>query len=184
MRRDSGMTLSSEMLRLADSYYKKRCYAIDNKYRMNFADVKLQVMRTRNHYIAHRFYVEWAEEKVAARVETYIEAFKRENLIPTDGDINEIKWDLEYIILNVTETISVESKDILKREKMRIIDTGCHDIDIFIQETKLEQKAAREPQPPSITHNTVNILGHNQGNIQLDGLGNKQTLGNKTDDET
>ena len=69
---------------------------------------------------------------------------------------------------------------------MRIIDTGCHDIDIFIQETKLEQKssAVREPQPPNVTHNTVNILGHNQGNIQLDGLGNKQTLGNKTDDET
>lgn len=161
------MTLSAEMLRLADSYYKKRCFKIDNKYRMSLIEAKVEFMRTRNHFIIHKFYLEWADEKVAARVETYIDAFKSANLIPSDGDINEIKWDLEDIILNVTEVIPVDTKAILEREKIRMIEVASHDIDIFIQETKLEQAkpVVREPQSASTVYQT-NIHGPNYGNIQ------------------
>jgi len=175
-RRASNMTLSAEMLRLADSYYKKRCSKIDNKYRMSLIEAKMEFMRTRNHFIIHKFYLEWAEEKVAARVETYIDAFKSANLIPSDEDINEIKWDLEDIILNVTEVIPIDTKAILEREKIRMIEVASHDIDIFIQETKLEQAkpVAREPQSASTVYQT-NIHGPNYGNIQQGGENNTQT---------
>jgi hypothetical protein len=184
-RRDSNLTLSREMLRLADSYFKQKCYEIDDAYRMKFFSMKQEVMLTRNYFLVDKLYIEWAKEKVKARIETYIDAFKRANLIPGDGDINEIKWDLEDIILNVGPGISIETQAILEREKMRLIEAGCHNLEIFIQEQELERKNAEtlKPESPSAVHYITNIHGDNKGNIAQGGSGNTQSS-NRSDDET
>lgn len=104
-RRIANMNLSPEMIRLADNYFKKKCAPIDNNYTKQFFNLKREFMVTRDpskHFLVDQLYVEWAEEKVKARIETYIDAYKRENLVPTDSDINEIKWDLEDIILGAS----------------------------------------------------------------------------------
>ncbi len=184
-RRDSNLTLSREMLRLADSYFKQKCYEIDDAYRMKFISMKQEIMLTRNYFIVDKMYVEWAKEKVKARIETYIDAFRRANLIPSDGDINEIKWDLQDIILNVGTGISVDTQAILEREKMRLIETACHNLEIFIQEQELERKKAKtlKPEPPNAVHYITNIQGDNKGNIAQGGSGNTQST-KRSDDET
>ena len=184
-RRDSNLTLSREMLRLADSYFKQKCYEIDDAYRMKFIGMKQEIMLTRNYFIVDKLYIEWAKEKVKARIETYIDAYKRANLIPGDGDINEIKWDLEDIILNVGPGISVDTQAILGREKMRLIEAACHNLEIFIQEQELERKnaATLKPESPGAVHYITNIHGDNKGNIAQGGSGNTQST-KRSDDET
>jgi hypothetical protein len=180
------MTLSAEMIRLADGYFKKKCGKIDNNYTKQFFNVKREFMVTRDpskHFLVDQLYVEWAEEKVKARIETYIDAYKRENLIPTEGDINEIKWDLEDIILSTDKSGSISAKKALEHEKMRIIDAAENDLDIFIQEMKLESR--RKPaKPESSLGHTYNInINENHGPIQQGGSGNIQST-NRSDDET
>lgn len=185
-RRIANMSLSPEMVRLSDSYFKKRCGTIDNNYNKQFFNLKREFMMTRDpskHFLVSQLYVEWAEEKVKARIETYIDAYRRENLVPTDGDINEIKWDLEDVILSTNNSGSVDAKKALEHEKLRIIDAAENDLNIFIQEVALESKRKPAEPKPAPGH-TYNIhINENKGLIQQGGEGNTQTI-NRSDDET
>jgi hypothetical protein len=184
-RRITNMSLSPEMIRLSDSYFKKKYAIIDAHYNKQFFNLKREFMMTRDpskHFLVDQLYVEWAEEKVKARIETYIDAYRRENLVPTDGDINEIKWDLEDIILSTNNSGSVDAKKALEHEKLRIIDAAENDLNIFIQEMKLESR--RKPAEPEPTPgHTYNIhIKENRGPIQQGGSGNTQRI-NRGDDE-
>lgn len=183
-RRDSNLKLSSEMLRLADSYFKRRCSELDDEFRMNLPDLKRQFIVSRNHLIIDRAYRDLARGKVQARIETFLEAYKSENLIPGDNDINEISWELQDIILNVSPELSVAVKAMLEKEAMRIIEAARADIRIFIQEQELERKnaEAQKTEPPSSVHYNINI-GENHGPIQQGGSRNIQST-NRSDDET
>ena len=172
------------MLRLADSYFKRKCFELDDEFRMNLPNMKRQFMVSRNHLIIDRAYRDLARAKVQARIESLLEAYKRENLIPGDGDINEISWELQDIVLNVSPELSVEVKAMLEKEAMRIIKAARDNIRIFIQEQELERKnaEARKPEPPSSIHYNINI-DENRGPIQQGGSGNIQST-NRSDDET
>jgi hypothetical protein len=129
-----------------------------------------------NRLILDRAYRNLARAKVQARIETLLEAYKRENLIPSDGDINEISWELQDIILNVSPELSVEVKAMLEKEANRIIQAARDDIKIFIQEQELERKNARtqKTEPANPIHYNINI-GENRGPIQQGGEGNTQS---------
>jgi hypothetical protein len=131
---------------------------------VNLSALKIHFMNAHNKFDVYRRYIQWAEEKANARLETYLDAFKRENVIPRDGDINEISWELDYVILNVTDSIPVEVQNLLSHEKTRIIKSAQRDLKIFIQEMKLAEKDGASKIKDS---NAAGIAFHNTFNAPV-----------------
>lgn len=133
-----------------------------------------------------RIYALWVKEKVHLRLETYLDAFKKENVIPNDLDLNEMCWAFKEVIDNVTASLPAQLQKWLEQlVEQQIIKDGRRDIKIFAQEMSLEQMKAESQKPqPSSVHYNINI-SENRGPIQQGGQGNIQSIiSDRTKDET
>ena len=187
-RRDSNLTLTAEILALADRYFEKRCFELDHDFRKDLFTNKQQYMVTRNRLIinnVNQAYLDLARAKVRARTDTFLDAYKRAELVPSEGDINEISWELQDIILNVATELSVEVRSMLEREASRIVEAAVANIRIFIQEQDLargDTNTGKRDSQNSVQYNIINI-GENRGSIQQGGSQNIQnTTGEKSED--
>lgn len=91
--RNIDLRISSDIKRLADSYYQKRADEIDRRYThlpVNELTHALMSDETKSSFL--KIYAQWAEEKVQARFETYRDAFRRENVVPNEADLSEMSW--------------------------------------------------------------------------------------------
>jgi len=177
--RKIDLRISPAMTRLADSRFDQRAREIDKRYsHIAVNELTFPMMRDGDKSEYFRIHARWANQKVTARFETYRDAFRNQNVIPNDADINEMCFAFEELILTLAGSLPSELQRWLQElgEQQTIPDVR-RDIQILIQEMRLEQIEAESGKSPlsSTTYNTT-IHGPNYGGIQQGGQGNTQNV--------
>jgi hypothetical protein len=182
--RKIDLRISDARKKLADTIYKKKAIKIDRRYSHIKVDFTYSMMRAEDKATYFRIYASWLKEKVRARLETYLDAFKEENVIPDDSDLSQMSWAFADAIEGMTASLPGELKAPLNQlGREQIIQDARRDIEIFGQRMTIEQMRA-ESQKTQPTPGTIyNIhIGENRGPIQQGGSGNTQST-NRSDDE-
>src|SRR5205085_3565823 len=78
--------------------------------------------------------------KVNARVETYLEGFRRENVIPDEADLSEMSWAIDELIKIHISSSPVQLKDFFQELGKELIKDARRNIKIVSQEMELESK--------------------------------------------
>lgn len=177
------LRISPETQRLADSQYRQQAIEIDRGYsHVKVDELTYHMMNAEGKSAYFRIYAQRVRQKVGARLKTYLDAFREENVIPDDADLSQMSWSLKDVVDDVTAHLPEELKKLLNQfGEEQIIANARRDIDIFAQKMSLRfvKEQARQPSQPSVTNYNINIL-ENRGPIQQAGNGNIQTTtGNK-----
>ncbi len=163
---------------MADSTYRKRAIEIDRDYsHVKINHLTFQMMREREVRQYFEIYAEWMKQKVRARKETYLDAFREEQVVPNDADLSEMSWAFQEVIDQFTGSLPEELGSSLKQlGRTQVIEDARRDIDLFAQRMSIEQlrPEALKPQQPSSVHYSIHI-GENRGPIQQGGSGNIQS---------
>jgi hypothetical protein len=175
--RKIDLRISDARKKLADSIYKKQAVEIDRQY----AHVKLNhfnfhLMQADDKATFFRIHAQWIKAKVRARLATYLDAFRDENVIPDALDLSNMSWAFKDAIDTVTLSLPEELKGSLNQlGREQVIEDARRDIEIFAQKMSIEQMRAetRQQQSNSIHYNT-HIYGDNRGNVQQGGENNTQ----------
>ena len=167
------LRISDARKRLADELYSQRVIELDGDY--SHADVNpvtFYMMREteKRHYI--QIYAEWMKLKVRARKETYLDAFKDEDVIPNEADLSEMIFAFQEVVDDFTHSLPQELSEALKQiGRMHAIEDARRDIEIFTQKMTIKREKA-----PNQSNNTTNIYGPNYGPLQQGGQGNVQNV--------
>ena len=184
--RKIDLRISDARKNLADSEYKKQAIEIDRQYsHIKLNDLTFPMMRQQEKVQYYQIYAEWMKIKVRARLQTYLDAFKEEGVIPDDADLSNMSWAFQGVIEDFTASLPQElSASLQQLGRMQVIEDARRDIDLFAQRMSIEQMRAeaRQPQPPTTIHYNTHIYGDNSGNFQQGGSGNIQGS-NRSDDE-
>lgn len=175
--RNIDLRISPAMKRSADNSFERRAGELDRAYsHIKVKELTFPMMRHGDKSEYFRIYAQWAKEKVNARFETYRDAFRRESVIPNDADVSEMSSAFEEVMDSVIAPLPSELQRWLQQlgEQQIILDVR-RDIQIFIQEMKLEQIEAnsRTQESSSTIYNTT-IHGSNYGGVQQGGQDNTQ----------
>jgi hypothetical protein len=172
------LRISDARKKLADSIYRKRAIEIDRNYsHVKVNHVTFHMMREREAHQYFEIYAEWMRLKVRARMETYLDSFREEQLTPNDADLSEMSWAFQEVIDQFTISLPEELGSSLKQlGRTQIIEDARRDIDLFGQRMTIEQMRAEAPmpQPPSSVYYNIHI-GENRGPIQQGGSRNIQS---------
>jgi len=167
-----------------DELYNQRVIELDRDY--SHADINpitFYMMREteKRHYI--QIYAEWMKLKVRARKETYLDAFKDEDVIPNEADLSEMIFALQEVVNHFTNSLPQELSETLKQiGRMHAIEDARRDIEIFAQKMTIKQIRGKKRRQPRSVHYNIHI-GENRGPIQQGGIGNTQTT-DRSEDET
>lgn len=184
--RKIDLRISAARKKLADSIYKKQAIEIDRRYsHIKLRDFTFHIARQEEKVHFFQLFAEWMKIKVRARLQTYLDAFKEENVIPDEADLSQMSWAFQEIIDDFTASLPQELNSSLQQlGRMQVIEDARRDIDLFTQRMIIEQMRAEanKPQPPP--GNTFNMyISENHGPIQQGGSSNTQNT-NRNDNET
>lgn len=135
---------------------------------------------------------------VDARLDSYIQAYKKEDLLIDEEDKDEIIEILRNLIktqsllitsrgtfpefrLPGTDRLIPNIEPYLTSRLELLLGEAAYDLDFARNEMVMERKH-RKPELPT-THYNINVHGPNYGNIQQGGEGNTQTLISNNDSE-
>lgn len=176
--RKIDLRISSARKKLADSTYKKQAIEIDRRYsHIKLNDLTFPMMRQQEKVQYFQIYAEWMKIKVHARLQTYLEAFKEEGVIPDDADLSNMSWAFQGVIEDFTASLPQElSASLQQLGRMQVIEDARRDIDLFAQRMSIEQMRADAQKPQPAPGNIYNMyIGENRGPIQQGGEGNTQS---------
>jgi len=171
---------------LADNVYEECAREVDGRYsHVKINELTFPMMRQQEKTQYFEIYASWLKAKVLLRLETYLEAFKEERVIPDEADLNNMILAVKEIIANFIVPLPAQLRSTLDRlGHEQIVADARRDIDLFSQRLTIEQMRAESHKPQPAPGNIYNItIGENRGPIQQGGEGNLQnTTG--SDDET
>jgi hypothetical protein len=171
---------------LADDIYEERALEIDGRYsHVKVNDLTFPMMRQEEKTQYFEIYASWLKAKVLLRLETYLEAFNAERVIPNEADLNSMVLAVKKIIAGFIAPLPAQLQSSLDRlGDEQIIADARRDIDLFSQRLSIEQMRAESQKPQPALGNIYNIhIGENRGPIQQGGERNLQKT-NGSDDET
>ena len=178
------LRISDGRKQLADELYNHRVIELDGNYSdVDIDPVTLYLMRETEKRQYIEIYAEWMKLRVRARKETYLDAFKDENVIPDEADLIEMIFALQEVVDHFTYSLPHELSETLKQiGRMHAIEDARRDIEIFAQNMTIKQiRAEKLQQPPSVHYNIH--IAENRGPIQQGGSGNTQDI-YRSEDET
>lgn len=134
---------------------------------------------------------------VDARLDSYIQAYKKEDLLIDEEDKDEIIEILRSLIKTQSRMISTRSifpefwlpgtdqlipniESYLTSRLEVLLGEAAYSLDLARNEMVMERKY-RKPEPPA-AHFNINVHGPNYGNIQQGGENNNQTINPKGDE--
>jgi hypothetical protein len=185
--RKINLRISAVRKKLTDSEYKKLAAEIDHDYsHIKVNDLTFFGMRGEDKTTYFGIYASWLKRKVKTRLQTYLDAFKEENVIPDEADLSNMCWALWGVIEKMTASLPNELKFPLEQlGREQIIEDARRDIEIFAQKMTIEQiKADARRQQTSVVHYNTHIYGDNRGNVQQGGSRNTQSTDSNYDDKT
>lgn len=192
------MKLSEESQKYAESIYRIAFHktAIDGERERqeirataNFANPRIPQMS--DHLVS------LIKRLVDARLDSYIQAYKKEDLLIDEEDKDEIIEILRYLIkaqskmirsmgtfreffLPGTDQLIPNIEPYLTDRLERLLGEAAYDLDFARNEMVMEKKYRKAE--PTVTHYNINVHGHNYGNIQQGGENNSQAI-NRSDNE-
>jgi 2'-5' RNA ligase len=182
--RHMNLRISDARKRLADHVYNQRVVDLGKYYsHVDVNEITFYLMRETEKRQYIEIYAEWMKLKVRARKETYLEAFKDEDVIPNEADLNEMIFAFQDVVDDFTNSLPQELSETLRQIGiMHAIEDARRDIEIFAQNMTIKQLQAEKRQQPRSVHHHIHI-GENRGPIQQGGSGNTQTT-TGSDNET
>jgi len=182
--RKIDLRISDARKRLADHRYNQRVIELDGDYsHAHVNPIAFYMMRETEKRQYIQIYAEWMKLKVRARKETYLDAFKDEDVIPNEADLSEMIFALQDVVDDFTNSLPQELSEALRQiGRMHAIEDARRDIEIFAQHMTIKQLRADQRQQPRSVHHHIHI-GENRGPIQQGGSGNTQTT-TGSDNET
>lgn len=195
------MKLSEEAKAFAESIYRKaftQC-AIDGEterrqIRARSTPSNPNVSQMSDHFVS------MTKRLVAARLESYVQAYKQDDLLIDDEDKDAILEELKRIIRNHIMWVTTDStlrefrlpgstelipniESYMTARFERSLGEAAVDLDLARKQMVMDRKN-KKPDPAS-THYNVHVHGDNYGNIQQGGEGNSQSLSlsHRNDDE-
>lgn len=182
--RKIDLRISDARKRLADHLYNQRVIELDGNYsHVDVNEITFYMMRETEKRQYIQIYAEWMKLKVRARKETYLDAFKDEDVVPNEADLSEMIFALQEVVDDFTNSLPQELSEALRQiGRMHAIEDARRDIEIFSQNMTIRQLRAERWQQPGSVHHHIHI-GENRGPIQQGGSGNTQTT-TGSDNET
>jgi hypothetical protein len=171
---------------LADNIYEECAIEVDGRYsHVKINELTFPMMRQEEKTQYFEIYASWLKAKVLLRLETYLEAFKEERVIPDEADLNNMIWAVKEIISNFIAPLPAQLRSSLDRlGDEQIIADARRDIDLFSQRLSIKEMRAESQKQQPAPGNIYNIhIGENRGPIQQGGERNLQNT-NGSDDET
>jgi hypothetical protein len=109
--RTINLRISDARKKLDDSEYKKLATEIDHDYsHIKVNDLTFFGMRGEDKTTYFRIYASWLKRKVKARLQTYLDAFKEENIIPDEADLSNMSWAFWGVVEEITTSLPDELK--------------------------------------------------------------------------
>ena len=182
--RKINLRISDARKQPADELYNHRVIELDGNYShidINPVTFSMMLETEKRQYI--QIYEEWMKLKVRARKETYLDAFKDEDVILDGADLSEMIFALQEVVDHFTYWLPHELSEWLKHiGRMHAIEDARRDIEIFAQNMTIKQiRTEKRQQPPSVHYNIH--IAENRGPIQQGGSGNTQNI-YRSEDET
>lgn len=195
------MKLSEEAKAFAESIYRKaftQC-AIDGEterrqIRARSTPSNPNISQMSDHFVS------MTKRLVAARLDSYVQAYKQDDLLIDDEDKDAILEELKRIIRNHIMWVTTDStlrefrlpgstelipniESYMTARFERSLGEAAVDLDLARKQMVMDRKN-KKPDPAS-THYNVHVHGDNYGNIQQGGEGNSQSLSltHRNDDE-
>lgn len=195
------MKLSEEAKAYAESVYRKaftRC-AIDGEAERRQIRATATLGNPKIAQMSDHF-VSLTKRLIDAKLDSYVQAYKQDDLLIDDADKDEIIEELRGIVKNnimwVTTVSTLREFRIPGSSEMipniesymtarfeRTLGEAAVDLDLARKQMVMDRKN-KKPDPVS-THYNVHVHGDNYGNIQQGGQGNSQSLDmtHRNDDE-
>lgn len=195
------MKLSEEAKAYAESIYRKaftQC-AIDGEaerrqIRARSTPSNPNISQMSDHFVS------MTKRLVDARLDSYVQAYKQDDLLIDDEDKDAIVEELKRIIKNHIMWVTTDStlrefrlpgstelipnlESYMTPRFERSLGEAAVDLDLARKQMVMDRKN-KKPDPAS-THYNVHVHGDNYGNIQQGGEGNSQSLSltHRNDDE-
>jgi hypothetical protein len=195
------MKLSEEAKAFAESIYRKaftQC-AIDGEterrqIRARSTPSNPNISQMSDHFVS------MTKRLVAARLESYVQAYKQDDLLIDDEDKDAILEELKRIIRNHIMWVTTDStlrefrlpgstelipniESYMTARFERSLGEAAVDLDLARKQMVMDRK--NKKLDPASTHYNVHVHGDNYGNIQQGGEGNSQSLSltHRNDDE-
>jgi hypothetical protein len=195
------MKLSEEAKKYAESIYRKAFTqsAIDGE------PERRQIRATAtpsNPNISQMsdYFVSLTKRLVDARLDSYIQAYKQDDLLIDEADKDKIIEELRRIIKNNIVWVTTDSTlrefrlpntgelipnigSYMTARFERILGEAAVELDLARNQMAMDRKTRKADLP--VTHYNIQVHGHNYGNILQGGQGNTQTLDHtgRNDDE-
>lgn len=192
------MKLSEDAKKYAESIYGKafaRC-ALDGeeerrKIRATATSSNPNISQMSDHFVS------LTKRLVDARLDSYIQAYKQDDLLIDEEDKDEIIEALKKIIKNntvwVTTDFTIREFRLPNTAKLipniesymtarfeRVLGEAAVDLDLARNQMVMERKNKKPEIPP--TYYNIHVYGDNHGNIQQGGENNNQAI-NQSKDE-
>jgi hypothetical protein len=189
------MKLSEDANKYAESLYRKvftQC-AIDGeaerrKIRATATPSNPNIPQMSDHFVS------LTKRLVYARLDSYVQAYKQDDLLIDEEDKDEIIEALRKIITNNTMWVTTDSTlrefrlpntgelipnlaSYMTARFERILGEAAVDLDLARNQMVMERKNRKPDLSP--THYNIHVHGHNYGNIQQGGENNSQTINPK-----
>lgn len=179
------LRVSDARKKYADSVYEDQAIEIDRRHsHIRVEELTFVMMRQQEKLQYFQIYASWLKEKLQARLATYLDVFRGEDVIPDDADLSNISWALSGVLDRFIAYLPQELKlSIGRLGREEIIEDARRDINLFAQKMNIDKMRSelQKPQPHSIHYNIQ--INENRGAIQQGGEGNIQSI-DRSDDET
>ena len=191
------MKLSEEAKKYAESIYRKAFHqaAVDGeaerrKIRATATLSNPNIPQMSDHFVS------MTKRLMTARLDSYVQAYKQDDLLIDEEDKDEIIEELKRIMTNHIRWVTTDStirefrlpntgalipnmESYMTARFERVLGEAAIDLDFARNEMVMERKNRKPELPP--THYNIHVHGHNYGNIQQGGEGNIQNTNLKDD---
>jgi len=175
------MRISRDREQLARMQFGQRAGEISRKYAEESSRIQWMPRGGGKKAAEAKAHIARVTEIAEAWVDIYLEAFTKEDLVPDNRDLKEMEDTIDQMLAN-RHGNDLYRPPVSSYEAIRMIpDRVKFKLRTRVKEMELEARS--HPAPPTTPQNIVNVHGDNQGNIQVGGEGNTQTV-NRNDDET
>lgn len=193
------MKLSEEAKKYAESIYRVAFHQVA----IDVEDERKKIRATANFSNPNipqmsDHLVSTTKRLIDARLDSYIQAYKKDDLLIDDEDKDEIIEILRGLIKNQGKLVVSKStfrefrlpgtdqlipniESYLTARLERLLGAAAYDLDFARNEMVMERKN-RKPELPT-THYNINVHGPNYGNIQQGGENNNQAINPDKDTE-
>lgn len=153
------MRLSHESVELAELQYLKAAGEISSKYHQAVRKCEQTMLRGGAMKAAiDEEYIQMAKELVQSRLDTYLEAFRRENLIPNEDDVNQICFKLEGIVNGISHNTHHPARPSSQERYGTIVRNARMELVIAIKQLQLEARELKT-QSVSAVQDSPNVSG-------------------------